>query len=229
MGPAALRDERLRRRSGVPPSRHLALPEPQTCIHPLFNYFRTKPPQTKKNKDAAHGLPSPAQSPGRSKIVGARGGQPPAARLVLAAAPRDVELLGEGKGGVVVGDLADGGAVGAGEGDAVVDVEDAIGAARREDVAGGRDDVRLCVHLALGPDAATLDRRLRRRRRLGILAEVVGAVEVARHTLLEQRVAVVRALEDRELEAAGVLSRGTPGQSHSRTHTLSLSLLFRLC
>lgn len=48
MGPAALRDERLRRRSGVPPSRHLALPEPQTCIHPLFNYFRTKPPQTKK-------------------------------------------------------------------------------------------------------------------------------------------------------------------------------------
>lgn len=54
MGPAALRDERLRRRSGVPPSRHLALPEPQTCIHPLFNYFRTKPPQTKKKIRTLH-------------------------------------------------------------------------------------------------------------------------------------------------------------------------------
>lgn len=50
MGPAALRDERLRRRSGVPPSRHLALPEPQTCIHPLFNYSAPSRLRQKKKK-----------------------------------------------------------------------------------------------------------------------------------------------------------------------------------
>lgn len=125
--------------------------------------------------------------------------------LVPAGAPGDVELLSEGDGGIIVGDEARRGAVGAGEGDAVVDVEDAVSAARREDVAGRRDLVRLGVHLALLPDAAARDRRLRGRRRAGVLAEVVGAVEVARDALLELRVAVVRALDNGELEATGVL------------------------
>src|SRR4029434_2169947 len=115
------------------------------------------------------------------------------------------DLLGEGDGGVVVGDEAAGAGVGAGQGDAVVDVEDAGGAARREDVAGGGDLVVLGVDLAVGPDAAAGDGGLRGGGGLRVLAEVVGAVEVARHALVELRVAVVGAVEHRELEAAGVL------------------------
>lgn len=126
-------------------------------------------------------------------------------RLVLARAPGDVDLLGEGDGGIVVGDETAGGGDRAGEGDAVVDVEDAVGAARREDVAGRGDLVGLGVHLAVGPDAAARDGRLGGGGRLGVLAEVVGAVEVASHALVELGVAVVGALEDGELEAAGVL------------------------
>jgi len=126
-------------------------------------------------------------------------------RLVLARAPGDVDLLGEGDGGIVVGDEAAGGGDRAGEGDAVVDVEDAGGAAGREDVAGRGDLVGLGVHLAVGPDAAARDGRLGGGGRLRVLAEVVGAVEVARHALVELGVAVVGALEDGELEAAGVL------------------------
>lgn len=126
-------------------------------------------------------------------------------RLVLARAPGDVDLLGEGDGGIVVGDETAGGGDRAGEGDAVVDVEDAVGAARREDVAGRGDLVGLGVHLAVGPDAAARDGRLGGGGRLRVLAEVVGAVEVASHALVELGVAVVGALEDGELEAAGVL------------------------
>lgn len=128
-----------------------------------------------------------------------------ARRLDLALAPRKVNLLGEGNGGVVVGDEAAGGGVGAGEGDAVVDVEDAVGAAGREDVAGRGDLVGLGVDLALLPDAAARDGRLRGRRGRSVLAEVVGAVEVAGDASLELGVAVVGALQDGELEAAGVL------------------------
>lgn len=143
-------------------------------------------------------LPTRTQLPGKES--------PRIARPHLAArAPGNVDLLSESDGGIVVGDEAAGGRVGAGEGDAVVDVEDAVGAAGREDVAGRRDLVGLGVHLALLPDAAAGDRGLRRGRRRRVLAEVVRAVEVARDALLELGVAVVGALEDRELEAAGVL------------------------
>ena len=109
---------------------------------------------------------------------------------LFALDPGDVDLLGEGDGGIVVGDEAAGRGVGAGQGDAVVDVEDAGGAARRVDDAGSGDLVVLGVHLAIGPDAAAGDRGLSRRRGLRVLAEVVGAVEHG------------------ELEAAGVLRRG---------------------
>lgn len=125
--------------------------------------------------------------------------------LFLAGLPGQVDLLGEGDGGIVVGELADGAAVGAGEGDAVVDVEDAVGAAGGVDVAGGRDGVGLGVDLALGPDAASADGGLGGGRVAGRLAEVVGRVEGARHARVELGVAVVRAVDDGELEAAGVL------------------------
>lgn len=71
--------------------------------------------------------------------------------------PADVDLLGEGDGGVVVGDLARGGSVARREGDAVVDVEDAGGAAGRPDDGGGGDLVLLGVDLAVGPDPAAVD------------------------------------------------------------------------
>ena len=125
--------------------------------------------------------------------------------LFLACLPGEVDLLSEGDGGIVVGELANGGAVGAGEGDTVVDVEDAVGAARGVDVAGGGDGVGLGVDLALGPDAASADGGLGRGGVAGRLAEVVGRVEGAGHAALELSVAVVRAVDDGELEAAGVL------------------------
>lgn len=126
---------------------------------------------------------------------------------LFAGAPGDVDLLGEGNGGVVVGDLADGSAVAAGEGDAVVDVEDAAGAAGRVDVAGGGDAVGLGVDLARLPDAAACDGGLGGGGGAGVLAEVVGAVKGAGDALLELSVAVVGGLDNGELEAAGVLCR----------------------
>lgn len=124
--------------------------------------------------------------------------------LLIARSPAEVDLLGEGDGGIIVGDLAAGRAVGAREGNAVVDVEDAVGAAWREDEAGGGDLVVLGVDLAGLPGGATLDGCLGSGGRRGVLAEVVRAVEGAGHALLELRIAVVRALDDGELEATGV-------------------------
>lgn len=125
--------------------------------------------------------------------------------LLVALSPVDVNLLGEGDSRIIVGDLATGCAVGAGERNAVVDVEDAVSAARREDEARSGNLVVLGVNLARGPDTAALDRRLRRRGRRGVLAEVVGAIKGSSNTLVELSVAVVCAVDDRELEAAGVL------------------------
>lgn len=128
-----------------------------------------------------------------------------AAALVLAGLPGKVDLLGEGDGGIIISDLADGAAVGAGEGDAVVDVEDAVGAAGGVDVAGRGDGVGFGVDLAAGPDAATLDRGLGGGGARRALGEEVGAEEGARNAGLEVGVAVVGAVDDGELEAARVL------------------------
>lgn len=125
--------------------------------------------------------------------------------LLPARLPLEVELLGESNGGVVVRDDADGGGLGAGEADAVVDVEDAVGAAGRVDDRGGGDLVGLGVDLSLGPDASTGDGGLRRRGRRSVLREVVCRVEGAGDALVELSVAVVGALDDRELESTGVL------------------------
>lgn len=157
---------------------------------------------------------------------------PPKAEQAIGAhlgarAPGNVDLLGQGVGGIVVRDHAEGGRVGAGEGDAVVDVEDAIGAARREDVAGSRDLVRLGVHLAVRPEATAGDGRLCRGGGGRVLAEVVGAVEGAGHTLLELGVAVVCALENGELEAAGVLFEGKDCCQHIAPLASIFSLMKR--
>lgn len=124
--------------------------------------------------------------------------------LLLALPPAEVELLSKGDGGIIIGDLSAGRAVGAREGDAVVDVEDAVGAARGPDVAGRGDLVVLGVDLALGPDTATLDRGLRGRGGLSVLAEVVGAVEGSSDTGLELSIAVVGAIDEGKLETAGI-------------------------
>lgn len=116
-----------------------------------------------------------------------------------------MDLLGESDGGVVVGQDTGGLGVAAGERNAVVDVEDAVGAARRVDVAGGRDVVDLGVDLALLPDAASGDGGLRCRGRTGVLAEVVGGVEGSGDAGVELSIAVVGAVNDGELEATGVL------------------------
>jgi hypothetical protein len=69
--------------------------------------------------------------------------------LPIATSPFEADLLLELDGGVVVGNLATGlFAVGC-QGDAVVDVEDAGGAARRPDEGGVFDLVLLGVHLSI--------------------------------------------------------------------------------
>jgi hypothetical protein len=68
-----------------------------------------------------------------------------------------VELLGEGHGRVVVGQLAGQGAVPARERDAVVDVEDAVAAAGRPDGGGCLDAVLLGVDLAVLEGAAAFE------------------------------------------------------------------------
>lgn len=70
--------------------------------------------------------------------------------------PGNVELLGEGNGGIVVGQLAGSIGVLAGQRNAVVDVEDAGGAAGRPDGGGGLDGVLLGVYLAVGEGAAAV-------------------------------------------------------------------------
>jgi hypothetical protein len=116
-----------------------------------------------------------------------------------------VDLLSEGDGGIVVGDLAGLGGVAGGEGNAVVDVEDAAGAAGRVDVAGGRDAVGLGVDLAVLPQAAAGDHGLGRGRGRGVLREVVGRVERPGDGRVELGIAVVGAVDNGELEAARVL------------------------
>ena len=136
------------------------------------------------------------QNPGIALLCG---------NLLAAGLPGEVDLLSESNGGIVIGDLANSAGVGAGERNAVVDVEDTVGAARRVDVAGSGDLVGLGVDLALSPDAATADGGLGGGGVRGRLGEVVGAEEGASHTGLEQSIAVVRALENGELEATGIL------------------------
>jgi len=127
-----------------------------------------------------------------------------AKRLLPASTPVDVELVLDLDGGIVVGDLAASLVVGAGEGNAIVDVEDTVTAAWRPDVAGSGDLILLGVHLTLGPDAAARDGRLRRGGGRGVLAEVVRAVEGARDARLELCVAVVCALDNGKLVATGI-------------------------
>ena len=125
--------------------------------------------------------------------------------LLLARLPDKVDLLGEGNGGIIVGDGTRGRAVGGCEGNAVVDVEHALGAAWRVDVTRGGHLVRLGVHIALLPDTAAADGSLGRGGSNRILAEEVGAEEGASCALLKEGIAVVGALDHRELEATGVL------------------------
>lgn len=69
-----------------------------------------------------------------------------------------MHLLGKGDRGVVVGDLARGARVARRQRDAVVDVENSGGAARRPDDGSRRDLVLLSVYLAISPDPTSVDR-----------------------------------------------------------------------
>lgn len=118
-----------------------------------------------------------------------------------------MHLLGERDGCVVVGDRAGGRAVGRSQGNAVVDVQDALGSTWRVDDAGGGDLVVLGVDLAGSPKSTTRNGSSRGGRGGGILGEVVGAQERARDAGVKLGVAVVGAVEHGELEATGVVER----------------------
>ncbi len=107
-----------------------------------------------------------------------------------------MNLLGEGDSRVVIGHLTGGGVVPTGQGDAVVDIEDAAGPAWAEDVAGGGHLVVLGVDGAGEPLSAAFDAGLRRRRGRRILAEVVGRVESSGNAPVELRIPVIRAVDD---------------------------------
>lgn len=128
-------------------------------------------------------------------------------RLLLAGAPVEVELVLDLDGGIVVGDLTRclAGAVAGAEDDAVVDVEDSSATAGRPDVAGSGHLVLLGVNVTVGPDAAADDRGRCCRGGRSVLAEEVGAGELAGDALVELCPAVVDAAEDGELVATGVL------------------------
>lgn len=85
-----------------------------------------------------------------------------------------MHLLCKGDGGVVVGEFAVGRRVGGAQGDAVVDVEDTVGAAWRPDDGGGLDVVLLGVDLAVGEVAAAGGGHAGCRRLACILREVVA-------------------------------------------------------
>lgn len=64
--------------------------------------------------------------------------------------PCNVELLSEGNGSIIVGELSSSGAVGGSEGDAVVHIEDTVGAAWRPDGSGGFNTVEKLVVYSYG-------------------------------------------------------------------------------
>lgn len=129
----------------------------------------------------------------------------PNLRLGCARLPRDVNLLGESDGRIVVGELAVGSAVGAAERNAVVDVQDTGGSARRPDYGSGLDLVLLGVDLAVGEGTATSHGHACSRGLSGILREEVARHEVPFDTLVEACPSVVGSGDDGVLEAAGVL------------------------
>lgn len=69
-----------------------------------------------------------------------------------------MQLLRERHRRIVIAQLAAGGGVLASQRDAVVDVQDAVGAAGRPDGRGGLNAVLLCVDLAVEECAATVER-----------------------------------------------------------------------
>lgn len=116
-----------------------------------------------------------------------------------------MDLVCKGNSSIIICQHARGIAISACEGDTVVDVQDrGPAAAPRPNVLLARHQILLGVHLAVGPDAAAIDGRLRGGRVGSVLAEVVGRVESARHASVELGETVVYAVDDGEAEAAGV-------------------------
>lgn len=119
----------------------------------------------------------------------------------------DVDLLGEGNSGVVVGDFVDGSVVVVGEGDVVVDVEDVVGVVGWVDVIGGGDVVGFGVDLVRFLDVVVCDGGLGGGGGVGVLVEVVGVVKGVGDVFFELSVVVVGGFDYGELEVVGVLCR----------------------
>lgn len=112
--------------------------------------------------------------------------------------PSNMDLLAHIDGSIVISELAKGVGVGGGQRDAVVDVEDLGLAAFALDVVGRRHHVLLGIDLALGPEPAARDGRLRGAGLGRVGAEVVLAEEGARDACFELGVPVVGAVDDCE-------------------------------
>ena len=131
----------------------------------------------------------------------------------LATTPIEEELVNEAAvdadGGVVVADVTLGIAVSAGQRNAVVDVEDTVGTARRPDNRGIVNDIFLGVGVANlevgvvraaegGPGVGQV---------VGILGEEVGGVEAGSNGAVKLDEAVVGGSDNAQLEARRVAER----------------------
>jgi len=123
----------------------------------------------------------------------------------LAAEPVEVDLLGKIDGLVVGGDLAGSRGLGRGKSDAVVEVEDGGGAARRVDDGGVGDGVHAGVDVAAGPLAAAGKGGAGGGGLGGVRVEEGGGEEGGGDAGLELGVAVVGRLDDGVGEAGRVL------------------------
>lgn len=127
------------------------------------------------------------------------------ARAGSALLPGNVELLSEGNGGIVVGKLSGSVALGAGQGNAVVDVEDTGSTAWRPDSSGRFDAVSLGIYLPVLECSTSNCGHAGGRSLAGILREVVGGNEVTSDTLIETSISVVGGVNNGVLKASGIL------------------------
>lgn len=112
--------------------------------------------------------------------------------------------MGKSDGSIIIAHLARGISILAGEGNAVINIEDAVCAAGAPNGSRGFDRVLLGVDEPVGQGAAASHRHARRLRLARVLAEVVRRDEGPVHPVVQPRPPVVRRVDNRVLEATGV-------------------------
>jgi hypothetical protein len=159
------------------------------------------------HKPSTHTVPPTQNHSSRPHDCSTRFQARPTSKDPSALEPSNVDLLAHVNGSIVISKLARGIAVGRGECDTVVDVQDLSLAAFALDIVGGGDRVLLGVDLSGGPDPATGDGGLGGAGVGGVRAKVVLAEEASCDACVELGVPVVGAVDDCE-GVAGWVAEG---------------------